>query len=91
MSTEDVLRQFIVAEMDQAPTAAALTHDYPLIANRVIDSLGIYQLVSFIESRFGIEIDDEDLVPEHFGTLGGMTRLIERHAATPSGTVGTAL
>jgi metal-sulfur cluster biosynthetic enzyme len=26
---------------------------------------------------YGVEIEDRELVPEHFGTLGGLARLVE--------------
>lgn len=81
MRSQDVLRQFIVEEIEGAPSASVLSDSYPLIVNHVIDSLGIYQLVGFIESHFGVEIDDEDLVPENFGSLAGMARLIEERTA----------
>lgn len=43
----------------------------------MIDSAGIFQVVSFVETEFGVEIADEEPVPEHFGTLGGISRLVE--------------
>jgi acyl carrier protein len=53
-----------------------LTDEYPLIDGQVLDSLGIYQLVSFLESEFGIEILDQELIPENFGTIGDLARLV---------------
>ena len=39
--------------------------------------MGIFQVVSFLEAEYGIEIDDEDLVPDNFGTIEGIARLVE--------------
>jgi len=74
---ETKLRDFIIQELSWNGTQDDLTYDYPLIERRVLDSLGIFQVVSFVESEFGIEIQDEELVPEHFGTIDGIARLIE--------------
>jgi acyl carrier protein len=41
-----------------------------------LDSLGIFSVVSFVESEFGIEVQDEALVPENFGTIAGIARLV---------------
>lgn len=71
---EDDIRRFIVEELNGPPQQ--LTSDFPLIERSVIDSLGIFQLVGFIESEYGIQIDDEELVPEHFGTIGDIARLV---------------
>ena len=38
---------------------------------------GIWNLVSFIEEEFGVTVDDEELIPEHFGTISRITSLIE--------------
>lgn len=45
---------------------------------RVLDSLGVLDIITFIEGKFGIEIADDDMIPENFNTLSGISRLIER-------------
>lgn len=76
MTTEEKLRGFIVDELQYDGSPAELADDYPLIDNNVIDSLGIYQIVTYIEGEFGVEILDEELVPDHFGTIADMAHLI---------------
>lgn len=78
---ESKLRDFIVRELSWNGSRDELTDDYPLIERRVLDSLGIFEVVTFVESEFGIEIVDEELVPEHFGTIDGIARLIESKQA----------
>lgn len=41
-----------------------------------LDSLGVLDLVGALESEFGIEIADEDLTQEAFGTVGSLTELV---------------
>jgi acyl carrier protein len=74
---EERLRTFIVEELNHPGTPDELTEEYPLLETGVLDSVGIFQLVFFIEKEFGVEIADEELVPKHFGTLAGMARLVE--------------
>jgi acyl carrier protein len=74
---QDRLRSFIVEELQFEGDPGDLTDDYPLLEKGVIDSAGIFQVVSFVETEFGVEIANEELVPEHFGTLGGISRLVE--------------
>jgi acyl carrier protein len=76
MTTENRLRSFIADEL-HGDGREKLTDEYPLIERGVVDSMGILSVVSFIESEFGVEIEDEELVSENFGTIAGMTRLIE--------------
>ena len=63
------LRHFIVEELEFSGSPDRLVDDYPLIDNRVVDSVALVQMVSFLEERYDIEIDDEELTPENFGTL----------------------
>lgn len=77
---EDEIRRFIVEELNGPPEG--LTNDFPLIERSVLDSLGLFQLVTFLESEYGIQIDDEELVPEHFGTLGDIARLVASKRAS---------
>jgi acyl carrier protein len=72
---EERVRKFILEEL-RWDRRAELTNDYPLIDGQVLDSLGIYQLVSFLESEFGVEILDQELIPENFGTIGDVARLV---------------
>ena len=76
MSIENKLRSFIVEELRWNGRGAELTDDYPLIERGVVDSLGIFSIVSFVESEFGIEVLDEDLVPENFGSIAGIASLV---------------
>jgi acyl carrier protein len=47
----------------------SLQPDDDLLSSEIIDSMGILQLVAFIEEKYGIEVGDEDIVPENFKTL----------------------
>jgi acyl carrier protein len=77
MTIRDDLREFISSELNWDGDPKQLTDEYPLLEGGVLDSVGIFQMVSFLESQYGVEIQDEELVPEHFGTLAGISRLVE--------------
>lgn len=44
-----------------------------LTESGVIDSVGMMALVGFLEDRYGIKIEDEDLMPENFDCLRAIT------------------
>jgi acyl carrier protein len=77
MTTQERVRQFIVQEVAPEGDKDQLTDDLPLIENNLIDSLGIFHIVSFLEREFDVEVLDEELIPEHFGTIGSIARLVE--------------
>ncbi len=41
-------------------------------------STGILELVSFLEERFGIKIEDEELIPENLDSLLNVTCYVEK-------------
>jgi acyl carrier protein len=77
MTVQDELRAFIINELKFQGSAVDLGGDLQLIEEEVIDSLGIMEIVAFLEERFGIEILDEEIVLTNFGTLDAMTRLVD--------------
>jgi acyl carrier protein len=50
----------------------------------VLDSSGIVELVSFIESRWPIAILDAELTSEMFGSINKMANLVDRKLADAS-------
>ena len=48
-----------------------------LLESGIIDSLGVLDLVSFIESEFQIMVSDEDLTPENFQTIDRIMAFVE--------------
>jgi acyl carrier protein len=77
MNTTQRVRGFIIEELRWTGSPDQLTADYPLLDNGVIDSLGLMQVVEFLEQECGVEIRDDDLVPENFATLSAIEKLVE--------------
>jgi acyl carrier protein len=82
MSTQERLRNFIVTDLGWR--GAELTDDYPLIENHVIDSLGLFQIVSFLESEYGVTIDDGEITPDKFATLKVIAELVDNSRSAES-------
>ena len=85
-SVANRVRRFIIDDLGWGGTADELPDDLPLIKAGVLDSLGILMLVQFLESTYGIVIDDGDIKPTHLGSLASIERYVEsqRTAAGPA-------
>jgi dienelactone hydrolase/acyl carrier protein len=70
------VRRFLVNELRCDRLVKDLTDDYPLIAAQVIDSTAILEIVGFLERELDVHVLDEELLPEHFGTIAGIARLV---------------
>lgn len=51
--------------------------DTNLLEEEVVDSLGIFTLVSFIESTFNVSVEAEEVNLDNFETLNSITKLVE--------------
>jgi acyl carrier protein len=72
-----MLRTFIIDELSADPADLERT-DTRLVEEDVIDSLGIFLLVDFIENRFSVEVDPEEIRIENFATLAAIDAFVER-------------
>ena len=71
------VRQFIVGNFPSA-RRRVLGNDDPLLENGIVDSLGILDIVNFLESEFGVAASDDELVPENFRTVQSIAGFVER-------------
>jgi acyl carrier protein len=72
------LHDFIVTELASGAQSDSIGADDDLIQRGIVDSLGVQQLLDFCQGRYGIRVDDADLVPENFKTLRGLAAYVER-------------
>ncbi|MGO8904194.1 MAG: acyl carrier protein [Solirubrobacteraceae bacterium] len=72
------VEEFIVREIALGRGIDSVAHDRDLLDGGVIDSLGIVQLISFLEENYGIKVDDDDLDPENFRSLDSIAVLVEK-------------
>ena len=63
--------------------------DDPLLGSGVIDSVGVIELVEFLQSAFGFKVADDEIVEQNLGSLNAIGRFV--HAKChDTGTAGTA-
>jgi len=60
----------------QFPLIKNVGDEQALLEGGLIDSLGILDVVSFLESEFNIAVADEELLPENFGTVRDLTQFV---------------
>lgn len=63
---ESIILEYISNELVNKPEILPLHTDTPLLESGILDSLYLLRLVLFLEEQFGVDVAQEDLVPEHF-------------------------
>jgi acyl carrier protein len=82
MSTNDAIRTFIIEDLSYDDAPENLTGTTPLIETEVVDSMGILQIIGFIEDEFDIEVDEDEVSVDNFATVDAIAALIERKRST---------
>ncbi|HYD31440.1 MAG TPA: acyl carrier protein [Azospirillaceae bacterium] len=52
-----------------------------LLDSGIIDSTGIMDVVAFLESRFGVTVEDEDLIADNLDSVRRIAGFVERKLA----------
>lgn len=78
MDVQARLRAYITENLAVQAGGAEFGDDDPLLDSGIIDSMGVFQLVTFLETEFGAYVDDDEVVPENFETLNSIAALVAR-------------
>jgi len=70
--------EFIKNQLVREKTMKNIGRGDDLIESGIIDSLGILKLLEFLESKFSINIADEELIPENFESIESIESFISR-------------
>jgi acyl carrier protein len=81
VDVEEQILQFLISRLRWQGSPSGLTSDYPLIEKEVLDSMAIFETIAYLEDEFGIEVQDDDLVPENFETISAIARLVSNNSA----------
>ncbi|MHC4944403.1 MAG: acyl carrier protein [Planctomycetota bacterium] len=76
--TEGEVRQFIVDNFLFGQEDENLTNDVSLLQSGTIDSTGVLELVMFIEERYQVKIQDDELLPENLDSIQNVAAFIQR-------------
>jgi acyl carrier protein len=76
MNVEAAVREFLRDHLVLRHVSDTISADDSLLDSGLLDSAGLFELVSFLEDRFGIVIGDEELVPDNFETINAIAALV---------------
>ena len=71
------IRGFILEKYPRA-RKDGLADRAPLLESGLIDSLGILDLVGFLEEKFAIQVTDDELVPENFQNIDQLAAFVSQ-------------
>jgi acyl carrier protein len=75
------IREFIIGKYLPGESPDSLTSDTQLRSTGILNSLATLALISFIEERFGIEVQAHETGIDNFDRLGDIVTFVERKRA----------
>ena len=73
----ETIRRYIVETFPLAKKRG-LKHSDQLLESGILDSMGVLELVEFIEGEFKISLTDEDLLPQNFQSIERISVLVQQ-------------
>ena len=87
MSVQDRVKRFIVENFFvSAPDS--IGEETSLVAEGIVDSTGMLEVIAFLESEFGIRVADAETTPENLETIARIAAFVTRKHAALGGAVG---
>ncbi len=76
METKDQVRDYIIENFLFGDTTSLIKDSASLLDSGIIDSVGVMELVAFLEEDFGLTIDDEELIPDNLDSVDNLASFI---------------
>ncbi len=79
MYREQLIRQYIT-DTFLFGDGAALRSDSSFMQEGIVDSTGILEVVNWLEEKFGIDIKDNELLPDNLDSIKNIQQFLELKA-----------
>jgi acyl carrier protein len=78
MKLHDRIRRYLAERILYVDDGLPYDDDSSFIGEGLIDSMGVMELVSFVQSEFGLKVEPQELTPEHFDSVNKLAAYIGR-------------
>jgi acyl carrier protein len=74
----DGLAAFLAKEGTRGEGGIAIAPETDIVGQGLVDSVAIFKLIAFVEEKFAVTIEPEEVLLENFKTLQALRNLIVR-------------
>ncbi|OGO25491.1 MAG: acyl carrier protein [Chloroflexi bacterium RBG_16_52_11] len=78
MSIETQIKDYIARNLLFSDNGFPYGDEVSFLEEGIVDSIGVMELVAFVEENFSIKVDDLDVTPENFDSVNRMAAYIRR-------------
>jgi acyl carrier protein len=81
MELEAQIQQFVSQNLLFSDQGYRFNNNASFIQEGIIDSMGVMELATFVNTEFGIQVDPQDVTPENFDSVNKLAEYIRRKLA----------
>lgn len=81
MEVKEQIKQYIAENFLFSSNGFDMDDDESFLEAGVVDSLGVVELVTFVEETYNFEVPDDDIVPDNFDSVDNLAAYISRRTA----------
>ena len=78
METRSTVRNFVIENFLFGDESSLTSDSLSLLDSGIMDSIGVMELVSFLEGDLQIEVPDADLIPDNLDSVDNLVAFIAR-------------
>ncbi len=79
--TAQQVREYVIDRFLFGQGGDRLTDDSSFLEQSLMDSTGVLEMVMFLEQRFGVKVQDHELIPENLDSVNRIAAFVARKLA----------
>jgi acyl carrier protein len=76
MSIETQIRNYILENFLYTKDERKLQNTASFLEDGIVDSTGILELLLFVQETLGVQVEDEEVIPDNFDSVERLTRYV---------------
>lgn len=77
MDISKQIEKFIIEELITSSEITSIDSSENLLSKRIIDSMGVVRVATFLEEKFGIQVNDHEMIPQNFKDISSMANYVK--------------
>ena len=81
MDIEPRIRDYVARNLLFSDNGFGYGDDASFLQEGIVDSVGVLELVLFVEETFGVEVNDQEIIPDNFDSVEKLAGYIRSKTA----------
>lgn len=82
---ETRLENYIRTQFNISPTDPGFDREADLFENGYVDSVGVVELLGFLQEEFRVEVPDDDILSDDLSNIAGIGRIVIQNLSLQTG------